>query len=166
MSFLNFSPSKTQARQLFFYYVCSRCPSPTKGSQSASVTVCGEASGPSEGALLPGSDESVLREQEPQLCRGRTFFMRAALGFGMYWLLAWCSSSRLKYWMVLFNPSSSGTCRHTNMHLKIRGQAALPLSHNRYRLYHADDAELTRPPRFRFHFLPLGLNARASFLVE
>lgn len=38
--------------------------------------------------------------------------MRAALGLGMYWLLAWCSSSLLKYWIVLFKPSSSGTCRH------------------------------------------------------
>ena len=48
-------------------------------------------------------------EVGPQLCLGRPFFIRAALGLGMYWLLAWCSSSLLKYWMVLFNPSSNGT---------------------------------------------------------
>lgn len=47
-----------------------------------------------------------------QLCRRRPFFIRAALGLGMYWLLAWCSSSRLKYWIVLFKPSSRGTCQH------------------------------------------------------
>jgi len=49
-----------------------------------------------------------------QLCLGLPFFIRAALGLGIYWLLAWCSSSLLKYWMVLFKPSSSGTCKHTN----------------------------------------------------
>lgn len=50
-----------------------------------------------------------------QLCLGLPFFMRAALGLGMYWLLAWCSSSLLKYWIVLFRPSSSGTWCNTNV---------------------------------------------------
>lgn len=57
-----------------------------------------------------------------QLCLGRPFFMRAALGLGMYWLLAWCSSSRLKYWMVLFKPSSRGTCRRTTWPCQALGQ--------------------------------------------
>jgi len=55
-----------------------------------------------------------------QLCRGLPFFMRAALGLGMYWLLAWCSSSLLKYWMVLFKPSSRGTCPHETQHTHMR----------------------------------------------
>lgn len=58
----------------------------------------------------------VAGDPWPQLCLGRPFFMRAALGLGMYWLLAWCSSSLLKYWMVLFKPSSRGTCQHHKIH--------------------------------------------------
>lgn len=120
---------------------------PIKVSQSALATVCWRSL---EGHLRDFFFLCLRREQEPHLCRGRPFFMRAALGLGMYWLLAWCSSSLLKYWMVLFKPSSSGTCQHKNRHLKIRGRPPPPSSHWQPIKNltdagcHGDDAELTR----------------------